>query len=71
MVRVGGGAPATTMRVRPAPGIGPSQVGGGVEDHGHHRRRAAQERDAVVVDAAQDLGAVDLAQHHLAARPWP
>ena len=26
MVRVGGGAPATTMRVRPAPGMGPSQV---------------------------------------------
>ena len=24
MVRVGGGAPATTMRVRPAPGAGPS-----------------------------------------------
>ena len=24
MVRVGGGAPATTIRVRPAPGIGPS-----------------------------------------------
>ena len=24
IVRVGGGAPATTMRVRPAPGIGPS-----------------------------------------------
>ena len=35
----------------------------GVEDRGDDRRRAAQERDAVLLDAAQDLGAVDLAQH--------
>ena len=39
--------------------------GGGVEHHGDHRRRAAQQGDAVLVDAPQDLGAVDLAQHDL------
>ena len=44
-----------------APGIGPSHVGRGVEDHVGHRRRAAHHGDAVLLDAAQDLGAVDLA----------
>ena len=62
MVRVGGGAPATTMRVRPAPGIGPSHVACGVEDHVEHGRCAAHQRHAVLLDPAQDLGAVDLAQ---------
>ena len=69
IVRVGGGAPATTMRVRPVPGIGPSHVARRVEHRVGDRGRAAHERDAVRVDAAQDLGAVDLAQHDVAARP--
>ena len=71
IVRVGGGAPATTMRVRPRAGDRPVPRRGRVEDRGDDRRRAAQQRDAVRVDAAQDLGAVDLAQHDLRARPSP
>ena len=55
------------MRVRPEPGIGPSHVARRVEHHVHDGRRAAHQGDAVLVDAAQDLGTVDLAQHHLAA----
>ena len=65
MVRVGGGAPATTMRVRPRPGIVAVPVGRGVEHGVDDRRGAAHERDAVLVDASQDLGAVDLAEHDL------
>ena len=41
MVRVGGGAPAMTIRTRPLPGIGPSHVGGGVEDRVGDSGRAA------------------------------
>ena len=67
IVRVGGGAPATTMRVRPWPGISPLPLLRGVEHRVDHGRRAAQQRDAVLVDAAQDLGAVDLAQHDVPA----
>ena len=67
IVRVGGGAPATTMRVRPVPGISPSHSARRVEDRGHDGRCAAQQRDAVVVDAPQDLRAVDLAQHDVPA----
>jgi hypothetical protein len=52
------------MRTRSRPGTGRPTLGG-VEHHVDHRRRAAQQRDAVLVDAAQDLGAVDLAQHDL------
>ena len=45
-------------------------LGGGVEDHVDDRRRAAHQRHAVALDPAQDLGAVDLAQHDvLAAHP--
>ena len=65
IVRVGGGAPATTMRTRPRPGISPSQCGSGVEHRGHHGRRGAHDRDAVLLDPPQDLHAVDLAQHDL------
>ena len=67
IVRVGGGAPATTIRVRPRPGISPSHSCRGVEDRGDDRRCAAQQRDAVLAHAPQDLGAVDLAQHDVAA----
>ena len=66
IVRVGGGAPATTMRTVPVPGIGPSHVGRGVEDHGDDGRRAAHQRHAVALDAAEDLGAVDLADDDVA-----
>ena len=65
IVRVGGGAPATTMRVRPGARDGPAPGGGGVEDHGDDGRGAAQQGDAVALDAPQDLGPVDLAQDHL------
>ena len=70
IVRVGGGAPATTMRTRPRPGIGPVPLRRRVEDHVDDGRRAAHQRDAVVLGAAQDLGAVDLAQHDVLA-PMP
>ena len=66
IVRVGGGragdddagAAARRGSARPTSAAASRIVG----DHG---RRAAQQRDAVLVDAAQDLGAVDLAQHDL------
>ena len=64
-VLVGGGAPATMIRVRPRPGISPSQSGRGVEHGGDDGRCRAHHGDAVLLDAAQDLGAVDLAQRHL------
>ncbi len=67
MVRVGGGAPATMMRTRSRPGISPSHVARGVERGRDDRRRRAHQRDAVPLDAAQDLGAVDLAQHDVPA----
>ena len=62
IVRVGGGAPATTMRTWPRPGISPVPLARGVEHHVDDGRRAAHQRHAVALDAAQDLGAVDLAQ---------
>ena len=40
-------------------------VGGGLEDGVPHRRRPGHHRHAVLLDPAEDLGAVDLAQHHL------
>ena len=40
-------------------------VGGGVEHRGDDGRRRAHDGDAVLLDPAQDLGAVDLAQHDL------
>ena len=46
MVFDGGGAPATTMRTVPRPGtVAPGRPAGrgGVEDGGHHGRRAAQQ----------------------------
>jgi hypothetical protein len=46
-----------------AAGDRPVPRGGRVEDGGDDGGGAAHERDAVLVDAAQDLGAVDLAQH--------
>ena len=67
IVRVGGGAPATTMRTRSRPGIGPSHVAAASSTALEHRGRAAHQRHAVRVDAAQDLGAVDLAQHDVRA----
>ena len=39
--------------------------GRGLEDGGHHRRRAAHDRDPVLLNPAQYLRAVDLAQHHM------
>jgi hypothetical protein len=54
MVCVGGGAPATTTRTVP--------VGGGVEHCGDDRRSTAQQRHPVLLDATEDLGAVDLAE---------
>ena len=65
MVRVGGGAPATTMRVRPAPGTGPSQVAAASRMAATTAGAPHMSGDAVLVDPAQDLGAVDLAQHDL------
>ena len=66
MVRVGGGAPATTMRTRPAPGDRAVPASAAAS------RMAATTAGAphisvtpCCVDAAQDLGAVDLAQHDL------
>ena len=56
--------PPRSARV-PRPGIGPSHVAARVEHRVHDRRRAAHQRDAVALDPAQDLGAVDLAQHHV------
>ncbi len=50
------------MRTRPLPGIWPSHVRRGIEDHVGHSRRTAHHRDAVALDSPQDLGAVDLAQ---------
>ncbi len=67
IVRVGGGAPATTMRVRAASGDLAVPLLRGVEDRRHDGGRAAHERDAVVAHAPQDLGAVDLAQHDVPA----
>ena len=67
IVRVGGGAPATTMRVRAAAGDLAVPLLRGVEDRGDDRGRAAQQRDAVVAHPPQDLGAVDLAQNDVAA----
>ena len=61
-VFVGGGAPATMIRTRSRPGISPSQSGR-LEHGGHHGRRGAHHCHAVLLDPAQDLGAVDLAQH--------
>ena len=66
----GGGAPATTMRTVPRPGTARPSAARGLrraEDGGHHGRRAAQQRDAVPLDARQDLLAVDLAQHDVRA----
>ena len=39
--------------------------GCGVEDRSDHRRGAAHDGDAVLLDPPQYLGAVDLAQHHM------
>ena len=66
----GGGAPATTMRTLPRAGRGAALGGtrlGCAQDGRHHGGRAAQERDAVALDAREDLLAVHLAQHHVAA----
>ena len=70
MVRDGGGAPATTIAHPVAAGDLAVPVGGGVEHGVPDRRRAAHQRHAVLLDPAEDLGAVDLAQHHL-RRPEP
>ena len=40
-------------------------VRGGVEYGIHHRGRAAQHRHSVLLDTTQNLGSVDLAQHHV------
>ena len=52
-----------------APGTGDGAVplGGGVEDGGHDRRGAVELGDTVGLDAAQDLGPVDLADDDLGA----
>ena len=63
MVVVGGGAPATTMRTCPGPGISPSQSWRRVEHRSTHGGSTTHQRDAVLVDPTQDLGSVDLAQH--------
>ena len=57
---------------RPAPGHRPPGRRprlGRAEDGGHHRGRAAQQRDPVPLDPRQDLLAVHLAQHDVRARP--
>ena len=64
-VFVGGGAPAMMIRTRSRPGISPSQVCGGLEDGRGDGGRRTHDGDAVLLDPAQDLGAVDLAQHDL------
>ena len=53
------------IRVRPRPGISPSQLGCGVEHRGHDGRRRAHHGHAVLLDPPQDLGAVHLAQGDL------
>ena len=67
MVRVGGGAPATAMRTGAGAGHRPVPRGGGIEHGGRHRRRPAQQGDAMGLDAPQDLGPVHLAQHDVGA----
>ena len=66
IVFVGGGAPATTIRTRSASGDLAVPGPGGVEHR--CRPRPAQRTCRVtpcLLDPAQDLGAVDLAQHDL------
>ena len=63
IVRVGGGAPATTMRTRSLAGDRAVPGRGRVEHRGGDCGRAAHQRHAVPLDPPQDLGAVDLAQH--------
>ena len=66
----GGGAPATTMRTVPRPGMArPSaaRVSAAPRMAATTAGRAAQQRDTVLLDARQDLLAVDLAQHDVHA----
>jgi len=49
----------------PTAGDRPAPRSGGVEDHVQHCGRAAHQRHAVLLDTAQDLGAIDLAQDHV------
>ena len=65
MVRVGGGAPATTIRVVPRPGIGPSHVAAASSTAATTAGAPHSSVTPCCVDPAQDLGAVDLAQHDL------
>ncbi len=63
IVRVGGGAPATTMRVRPRPGISPAHS---CAASSTALTTAGAPHSSVTpwsLDPAQDLGTVDLAQH--------
>ena len=64
-VLVGGGAPATMIRTRSRPGISPSQDCGRLQHGRDDRGRRAHHGDAVPLDPAQDLGAVDLADDDL------
>ena len=53
------------IRTLSRPGISPSQVWAASRTAAATAGRRAHDGDAVVADPAQDLGAVDLAQHHL------
>ena len=65
IVRLGGGAPATTMRVVPDPGSGPSQSGAASSTALTTAGAAHSSVTPWSLDPAEDLGAVDLAERHL------
>ncbi len=67
IVLVGGGAPPTTMRTLPGRHDPPGWFAAAVKISAHDRGRAAHEGHAMVLDATEDLEAVDLAQDDVAA----
>ena len=68
IVVVGGGAPPTSIRIRPAPGAGAPPSRGRVGARTASTTAGAPQVRVTPwrVDAPQDLGAVHPAQHHLA-----
>src|SRR5215467_7258330 len=66
MVLDGGGAPAITTRTVPRPGTARPFSRRGVEHGRNDGGRAVEQRDALGLDALQDLLAVDLPDDDLA-----